>query len=185
MKIIHTIDEYAGPGAVVALGTFDGVHIGHQKLIAAAIARARVDGLDAAVCTFDRHPLALLAPDKAPEALLSQVEKLEKFMRLGVDVALVLPFTREFADQPPRAFLEVLVRGLRAKALVVGENYTFGRGGAGDCELIRALATELGYEAVVVEAVKDEGEVVSSTLIRRLIAEGEAERVERLLGEKR
>ena len=183
MKIIHTIDEYAGPGAVVALGTFDGVHIGHQKLIGAAIAKARADGLDAAVCTFDRHPLALLAPEKAPAALLTQAEKLDKLARLGTDIALVLPFTRAFADQPPRAFLEALTRGLRVRALVVGENYTFGRGGAGDSTVIRALAPVLGYEAVVVEAVKDEGEVVSSTLIRRLIAAGETKRASRLLGD--
>ena len=182
MQILRDENDYTGPGAVVALGTFDGVHIGHQKLIATAIRLARANGLDAAVCTFDRHPFAVLRPEREPQALLTPAEKLEKLACLGADVALVLPFTREFAAQPAREFLERLVRGLRARALVVGENYTFGYGGAGNSELIRALAPELGYEAVVVEAVTDEGEVVSSTLIRRLMETGDLERVERLLG---
>ena len=181
MQIIHTTGEYTGPGTVVALGTFDGVHIGHQRLIATAVRMSRQRGLDAAVCTFDRHPLELLAPERAPRALLTQAEKLAKLERLGTDVALVLPFTHEFAAQPARVFLGKLVTGLRARAVVVGGNYTFGRGGEGNIALIRALAPELGYEAVVVDAVLDGGEMVSSTLIRRLMAEGDAERADRLL----
>ena len=183
MRIIHDESDYSGRGTAVALGTFDGVHIGHQRLIETAVRLAGERGLDAAVCTFDRHPFAVLCPEKAPLALLAPEEKLEKLERLGVQIALVRPFTREFAARPPRAFLEDLVRGLRARAVIVGGNYTFGRGGAGNSELIRALAPELGYEPVVVDAVMDGGEMVSSTLIRRLLEAGDTQRARRLMGQ--
>ena len=183
MQIIRDESEYRGPGTVIALGTFDGVHIGHQALILTAEDLARRSGLDAAVCTFDRHPLALLRPGAAPRPLLTQADKMRKLERLGVDLTLVKPFTRAFAAQPARTFLERLAEGMKARAVVVGENYTFGRGGEGDSALLKTLAPELGFEAVVVEPVMDEGEMVSSTLIRRLIEEGDSPRAKRLMGE--
>ena len=183
MKIIHHEGEYTGAGTVIALGTFDGVHIGHQKLMRTAAAVAAERGLDSVVCTFDRHPLAVLRPGSEPLELLSLEEKLAKFKRLGAEIALVLEFTREFAGIEAEDFLRSLVRDMRAQALVVGENYTFGRGGRGNSDMLRRLAPEMGFEAVIVEPVTDGGEIVSSTRIRRLIEAGETGYAGRLLGD--
>ncbi len=183
MQVIHHEREYAGKGTVIALGTFDGVHIGHQKLIRTAAELAKARGLDSVVCTFDRHPLAVLRPGSEPLELLSLAEKLEKVDSLGADIALVLAFTREFAAIEAEDFLASLVSKMRAKVLVVGENYTFGRFGRGNSDMLRRLAPELGFEAVIVEPVTDGGEIVSSTRIRRLIETGDTEYARRLMGE--
>ena len=169
-----------GPSAV-ALGTFDGVHVGHQALILRAKALARE--LDAAcvVCTFDRHPLSLLHPDRTPKPLMTVEEKLEKLEAMGVDGVLLKPFTAEFAATDPEAYLEALALQMRAQAIVAGFNYSFGAGGRGDAALIRREAARLGYRAEIVDAVRDGGETVSSTLIRSLLARGDAARAERLL----
>ena len=183
MKIIHHEREYAGSGTVIALGTFDGVHIGHQKLMRTAAAIAKERGLDSVVCTFDRHPLAVLRPESEPLELLSLPEKLAKIGRMGADIALVLEFTREFAAIEAEDFLKSLVRDMRAQVLVVGDNYTFGRFGRGNSEMLKMLAPGMGFEAVIVDPVTDGGEIVSSTRIRRMIEAGDARGAERLLGD--
>ena len=181
MRIWTSEAGYDGGPSVVALGMFDGVHIGHQALICRAQEIARE--LDAAcvVCTFDRHPLALLRPERAPKQLLSLEERLEKFERMGVDGVLVRSFDAEYAATDARTFLEMLVRSLQVKGVVAGFNYSFGAGGYGNAELIRAEAMRLGYVCDIVDAVMEEGDTVSSTLIRDLLARGEAERARRLL----
>ena len=181
MKILHSEDEFAGRASVVALGMFDGVHIGHQKLIRTASELAKEMGADCIVCTFDRHPLALLRPEIAPEALLPQEENLRKFERLGADYALVKPFTKEFAAMCPEDYIELLADRLHAKAVVIGENYTFGRGGKGNPEMVRRLATKYGYRAKVVEPVCDDGGMISSTRIRTLLREGKTEEANAML----
>lgn len=187
MRIIHDGTEFTGERAVVALGMFDGVHIGHQALIRRAVALAGALGAQSVVCTFDRHPLSVLNPAVAPEALLPLSENLKKFERLGADWALVQAFTREYGATPPRRFLTELVGELRVKAVVAGENYTFGAGGIGDAALIRGMAAELGYRAEIVPPVMDGDTICSSTYIRRLLSQGDAERARRLLeiGENR
>ena len=181
MKIIYDTTEFTGHRAAVALGMFDGVHIGHQALIRRAVALA--GGLDAqsVVCTFDRHPLSVLCPDRAPEALLPLHENLKKFERLGADWALVQAFTAEYGATAPEVFLRKLTGELRAAAIVVGENYTFGAGGRGDAALIRRMAGELDYRAEIVPPVMDGDVMCSSTWIRRLLADGESEHAQRLL----
>ncbi len=181
MRIIREPREFPASAAVAALGMFDGVHIGHQALIRRAVALARELGAKSVVCTFDRHPLSVLCPDKAPVPLLSLDENLEKFRRLGADYALVQAFTAEYGATAPEDFLRVLARDMRAAAIVAGENYTFGAGGRGNAALIRSLAGELGYRAEIVPPVMDGGVMCSSTLIRRLIEAGENEHARRLL----
>ncbi len=181
MRIIHSEAEFDAPAAVVALGMFDGVHIGHQALIRRAVALARELGAASVVCTFDRHPLSVLRPGRAPAALLPLEENLSKFERLGADFALVQAFTREYGETPPEDFLRALTRDLRARAVVAGENYTFGAGGRGDAALIREMAPGLGYRAEIVPPVMDGNVMCSSTLIRRLIEKGEREHAERLM----
>lgn len=185
MIVITGEEQYTGGGAVLALGMFDGVHLGHRSLINRAVEMAREMNADAMVCTFDRHPLSVIRPEAAPEALMSLEDRLRIFERLGADWALVKPFTREFADIEAEYFLENLVRLTRAKAIVCGENYSFGRGGRGGSAMIENMGRRLGYRPVIMKSVKNGGEVVSSTLIRRLISEGDMRRARELLGEQR
>ena len=181
MKIIRDCCEFTGRRAVVALGMFDGVHIGHQALIRRAVALAGELDAQSVVCTFDRHPLSVLCPERAPEALLPLRENLSKFERLGAQWALVQAFTPAYSATEPEQFLRELVRGLRAAAIVAGENYTFGAGGRGDAGMIREMAPGLGFRAEIVPAVMDGDVICSSTWIRRLLAAGETEHARRLL----
>ncbi len=181
MQILHSEREFIGPASVLALGTFDGVHIGHAALIRRAMAIAAERSAKSVVCTFDRHPLSLLDPANAPFQLTPLEEKLRRFERLGVDCALVKPFTCELAALPAREYLAALAREMRAVAVVVGEDHRFGRRGEGDAALIRAMAGELGFEAQIVPPVYDGRDVVSSSLIRQLLAAGESGHAKRLL----
>ena len=181
MKVFYGTEEYDLGASVAALGTFDGVHAGHRALIGRAMEIARVEGLVCAVCTFDRHPLQTICPEKVPRQLMTLDEKLAAFAEIGVDAAVVQAFTREAARTEAEVYLENLVRALDARCVVAGFNYTFGAGGRGDADLIRSEAERLGIRAEIVDAVRDGGEVVSSTLIRRLIETGEDARAERLI----
>ena len=181
MRIIHSEAQFDAPASVVALGMFDGVHIGHQALIRRAVALAKELGAASVVCTFDRHPLSVLCPGRAPAALLPLEENLRKFERLGADFALVQAFTREYGETPPEDFLRALAKDLRARAVVAGENYTFGAGGRGDAAMIRGMAPVLGYRAEIVPPVMDGDVMCSSTWIRDLLARGEDAHAKRLL----
>lgn len=184
MKVITDEKKYAGAGTALALGMFDGVHLGHRALIRRAVILAREKNLDAMVCTFDQHPMRVIRPDSAPEMLMTVEERLAAFAALGADWALVKPFTRALADVEAEDYLRGLVAATKARVVVAGENYSFGRAGRGGAGLIRALANELGYEPVVMKSVREGGDVVSSTLIRRLLSDGQSERAARLLGRK-
>lgn len=181
MRIIHESREFDAPAAVVALGMFDGVHIGHQALIRRAVALAGELDAQSVVCTFDRHPLSVLFPEKAPAPLLSLSDNLAKFERLGADWALVQAFTPEYGATLPEDFLRRLVSDFRVRAIVAGENYTFGAGGRGDAALIRSMADALGYRAEIVPPVMDGDVMCSSTRIRQLIEAGETAHAARLL----
>ena len=181
MRIIHETQEFTGERSVVALGMFDGVHIGHQALIRRAVSLAAELRADSIVCTFDRHPLSVLCPDRAPVPLLSLGQNLEKFERLGADWALVQAFTPQYGATQPEVFLRTLTAQLRVCAIVVGENYSFGAGGRGDPGLIRDMASRLGYSAWIVPPVTDGGRICSSSWIRRLLARGDTEHARRLL----
>lgn len=181
MRVLHDEAEFTGRASVVALGMFDGVHIGHQRLIRQAAALAKEMGAACVVCTFDRHPLSVLCPERAPEPLLSLEENLRKFEKLGADAALVKPFSREFAAMLPEDYIELLVDRLHARAIVIGENYTFGREGRGNAGMVRQLATKYGYRAKVVEPVMDAEGMISSTRIRAMIKRGEVGRARALM----
>ena len=181
MKIIYDEAAFTDAISVTALGMFDGVHIGHQALIRTAVRTARELGAACVVCTFDRHPLSVLCPARAPEALLPLEENLRKFEALGADWALVKPFTREYGATPPEAYLRDLTEKLRVRAVVAGENYTFGAAGRGDAALLRAMGPSLGYRPVIVPPVMDGDVMCSSTRIRQLLARGETEHAQRLL----
>ena len=181
MHVWRSEAEYGLGPCAVALGTFDGLHAGHQALIRRTMELAGELGAASVVYTFDRHPLSVLCPERAPKELLTLEEKLHKLERLGVDGVLLKPFSKEFAAMEPVAYLELLARGMRARAVVAGFNYTFGAQGRGDAALIEREAARLGYRAEIVDAVRDGGDTVSSTLIRRLIDCGEIARARRLM----
>jgi riboflavin kinase / FMN adenylyltransferase len=172
-----------GPSAVT-IGKFDGVHQGHRAVIDRIRAIADAGELDAVVVTFDRNPLALLAPEKCPESLVSVRQKLELLATTGVDATLLLAFDRSLASVPATEFVErVLVDGLRAKAVLVGRDFRYGARGAGDVDLLVDLGAKFGFTVEVVDDVRPEGERrVSSTWIRELLAEGDVRHATRLLG---
>jgi riboflavin kinase/FMN adenylyltransferase len=146
---------------VLALGTFDGVHIGHRRVIGAALREGAERGLRSTVVTFDRHPLSVIDPSRQPRLLTSLDEKERLIAELGPDELVVLPFDRAMADLSPQ---------------------NCGAGGAGDAEALRCCGRAHGYETVVVDLVTERGRTISSTRIRRLLREGGLEEVREILG---
>lgn len=174
-------DRY--PNITVALGNFDGIHLGHQRLIGEAVAIARRNNGTAAVLTFHPHPMAVLKPELAPPMLLDQEAKRRMMAELGVDILILLPFTLNFAQLSPEEFIkDVLVKQLNVKAIVVGYNYSFGHRGRGNSETIWKYADECCYTLSVIPPVKVGSQVVSSTLIRNKLAEGDVAAAQKLLG---
>lgn len=168
---------------VVGLGNFDGVHIGHQKLISELVALAReVEGIPA-VFTFHPHPLAVLKPESCPPLLLSQESKQKFIARLGVDILLLAPFDVIFASLSPKDFIKtVLHEEIGARGVVVGYNYTFGHRGRGTPALLEELSSAYDYQVRVVPPVMVVGQAVSSTLIRGLLMKGEVAEAAKFLG---
>ncbi|SHK65002.1 bifunctional riboflavin kinase/FAD synthetase [Desulforamulus aeronauticus] len=174
-------DRYAD--ITLALGNFDGIHLGHQRLIGEAVEIARRSNGTAAVLTFDPHPMMILKPELAPPMLLDRDAKRHKMAKSGVDVLLLLPFTREFARLSPEEFIKkILVEQLNVKGIVVGYNYTFGHKGQGTPETLWKYAAEYDYALHVIPPVKLGNQVVSSTLIRHQLAEGNVSTAQKLLG---
>jgi riboflavin kinase / FMN adenylyltransferase len=169
MKVTWLPDAEPRPRHV-AVGEFDGVHLGHREVIA---------GADT-VLTFEPHPRAVVAPDAAPKLLTSLAVKADLIAGLGVRELVVIPFDRSFAAQGPQEFVDsVLVERLGAQRVSVGENFRFGHKATGDADLLRRQAA---FEARVVPLVEVDGEIVSSTHIRGLVVAGELEKANRFLG---
>jgi len=174
-------DTAALPTAV-AIGNFDGVHRGHQALLAEARARAQRRGGRSAVLTFAPHPARLFAPAKAPPLIMSLERRLELFAEAGIDVAIVEAFTPAFAAIEADEFVRrVLAQDLAAGDLVVGYDFSFGRGRAGNVARLAALGAELGLGVAVIPPVTIDGIACSSTRVRELCAEGDVRRAAKLL----
>ena len=153
--------------SAVALGVFDGVHLGHRAILGAAVAHARATGSPALACTFEPHPLEVLQPDRAPLPITTLDERLALIGACGVDGAVVLDFTRELAAVEPEAFVkDVLVDRLAAQQVIVGFNHRFGRGARGDADMLRDLGRGLGFSVDVIAPLMVDGAPVSSTAIR-------------------
>lgn len=168
---------------IVGLGNFDGLHIGHQKLISDLVSFAQKVGGTPAVFTFHPHPLTVLKPEKSPPLLLSREAKQNFFSRLGVEVLLQIPFDLDFAGMSPEDFVKtVLHEEIGACGVVVGYNYTFGRYGRGTPALLEELSALYGFELKVIPPITIEGQPVSSTLIRGLLAGGEVTEAAKYLG---
>ncbi len=167
----------------VAIGNFDGVHLGHRELVARARAAATRQGGEAVALTFDPHPAAVLAPERAPRLLTTTARKLELLAAAGADAAVVEPFDRELAGLAPREFAaEVLAGALGARHVVVGYDFRFGRARAGSTDTLRELGGELGFAVDVVDPVTIDGMVASSSRIRALVEAGDLAAARALLG---
>ncbi|MGD2206527.1 MAG: riboflavin biosynthesis protein RibF, partial [Anaerolineae bacterium] len=167
---------------ILTIGAFDGVHLGHQVLIRGVVARARKTDRLAALITFHPHPAVVLAWDRAPRYLTTPGEKVALLEKLGMDLVVLLPFDREVADTPASDFMEQVVAYLRIRELWVGADFALGRGREGDVPRLQELGRDLGYSIRVCEPVRIGGEVVSSSRIRALLAEGRVAEAARLLG---
>ena len=183
MEIITSLEQlhsFAAP-CVVALGTFDGLHRGHLDVIGTAKQEAEHTGAKLAVFTFSNHPLEWINPAHVPVALVTPAVKLQLLENLGVDVLIDIPFNQLVADLLPQQFLERL-SALNYSCLVVGENFTYGQRGMGNVYTLAASAQAMGFKLIVRKLVSNNGTIVSSTEIRRLITAGEVQQAAKMLG---
>ena len=172
-----------GHSSVLAIGNFDGIHLGHQAILRATVERAHALNAVSTALTFDPSPRKVLRPETAPPRLSTNAQRMEWFNALGLEAVVVLPFTLDLARLSPNEFVEqILVRDLHVKAVLVGENFRFGHKQAGDVKLFSELGSKHGFDVVIIPPVVYRGEVVSSTIIRREVAEGDVSHAARLLG---
>ena len=185
MKILKGIDKVkaAHRGAALTIGNFDGVHLGHQKILATLKETAAEMGVPTMALTFDPHPVKVLAPERELILLTPTEAKIRLLARFGVGTVLVLPFSREFARLTADQFIEeVLVKTLGVRAVVVGNGYVFGHGKEGNTDFLRRRGKKHGFEVRVVRQAMEDGRPVSSTRIRRLVIKGNIARAAKLLG---
>lgn len=170
-------------GTVVTVGSFDGVHRGHLAVIAEVVRRARQGNLESLLVTFEPHPLDVVNPSAAPKLLTLPDEKQALLAQTALDRVAVLPFTGELAALAPEAFVQDVLRArYRMRELVVGYDHGFGRSRSGDVEVARRLGAAEGFGVGVVDAVRDDGQPISSTLIRTAVAHGDLDPAARWLG---
>jgi riboflavin kinase / FMN adenylyltransferase len=186
---LHSTAEWAaryassGRRAVLSVGNFDGLHLGHQKILRQVIESAQAQRAIAAVITFDPHPLKVLRPGQAPPMVETVGQRLDRFAAAGLDAALVLRFDRALAALSPEEFVRgVLVEGLKTAAVLVGQNFRFGHRQAGNVETLTDLGRRFGFAVHIVDPVVIDGEFVSSTAVRNAVAEGRVAHAARLLG---
>jgi riboflavin kinase/FMN adenylyltransferase len=167
----------------VAIGNFDGVHIAHRELLSAVLRIAREHALAPSVLTFDPHPATIVAPQRAPRLLSTQLERCNLLAREGIENVVILPFTVAFSRWTPMDFAErVLAKAFHAKVVIVGENFRFGHHQAGNTHILAELGRQFGFETHVVNSVSLRSRVVSSSEIRKAIEAGNASLAGRMLG---
>jgi len=182
IRDLRELDALPRP-SVVTVGNFDGVHLAHQRLLQSVVETAQQTGAVAAAVTFEPHPARVLAPERAPKLLTPLERKAQLIEQQGIELLVVLPFTREFSCLSPLEFArQVIAEKLRAAAVVVGPNFRFGHGQAGDVALLRELGREHGFRTEVLPVVEVRGERVSSSRVRELLSEGRPSAAGRLLG---
>ncbi|MEO7429935.1 MAG: bifunctional riboflavin kinase/FAD synthetase [Acidimicrobiales bacterium] len=190
MEVLRDVDACRpGAGSVVTIGAYDGVHLGHQAVIAEVRRRADAAGVASAVVTFDRHPAAVVRPESAPRLLTDLEQKLELLAATGVDRCLVIAFDEARSKEPAAEFVrEVLVACLGAKVVIVGEDFHFGHQRKGNVALLTEMGEELGFEVEGLRLVDAEGRAAgpedraSSTAIRHALVQGDLDAAQRMLG---
>lgn len=183
MEIIHQLPKtpLEGPTFVV-LGSFDGVHLGHQTLISYAKDEAKKANGSSIVLTFEPHPLKILNPKQPLNLILTNKQKTKKIAELGPDQLIFLPFTQELASKTPEEFAIMLKTKLNPFALIVGFDYTFGRSGAGNPEILKALGKNLGFQVYTLPSQNIGDITISSTRIRQALSLGDIDLAKQLLG---
>jgi riboflavin kinase/FMN adenylyltransferase len=188
VQVWRSIDEartgtLTRDGSVVSVGVFDGVHRGHQEVLAVARALADARAVPLVVLTFDPHPMAVVRPGTGPLLVSSVRRRLHLLAGCGADAVLVLPFDRDVSSMTAQAFVQaVLVDALRARVVVVGEDFRFGHRAAGDLHVLAALGLEHGFDAIGVGPVGEDGHRWSSTQVRSLVAQGDVAGAADILG---
>jgi riboflavin kinase/FMN adenylyltransferase len=185
MQIVRHLDDpgLSPSASVVTLGNFDGLHLGHQALIGGAVAEAKKLAIPSVVLTFEPHPLKVLAPERAPRMLLAHKDKFHLLQALGVDVVVIQSFDLSFARLSADEFVRgILVNRLKAKKIWVGRDLRFGQGRKGSVADLERWGGELGFSVATVDAILVNGERVSSSRIRQLVADGQVDAVKSMLG---
>lgn len=184
MQIFYSIkDLKKNKNTVLTLGTFDGIHPGHLKIIGRLVSCSKEKGCRNVVITFYPHPRTILGNDNSVKMLTTQEEKIELLEKLGVENLLIINFTKEFASLSAEDFIyDYLINGIGLTEIVLGHDHHFGKGRRGNAELLQKIADKEGFIVTKAEAFMIDGEAVSSTKIRNAIAEGDIIRANRLLG---
>jgi riboflavin kinase / FMN adenylyltransferase len=183
MQVFRTIPERASGSTVLAIGNFDGLHLGHRALLDRLTAKARELGVPSAVMTFEPHPRELFSPDQAPARLTSLREKLGLIETCGVDRVHVCHFSKRLAALGAHEFIErLLVQGLAVRHLIIGDDFRFGRGRGGDFSTLQQAGVEHNFGVEAMHTIDLDGERVSSSLVREVLAAGDLEHAARLLG---
>ena len=185
MKVVYRLEDLPpdSPGAVATIGNFDGIHLGHRRLLLDLAARARqVQGIPTVV-TFQPHPLQVLAPNNAPRQIQTLDQKLAELAKLGMEQVIVIPFTREFAQTSARDFVvKILWEKAHVREIYVGPNFAFGHRREGSFSLLKEIGLELGFLAGRIHQVHFRGNRVSSTSVRQALLAGQVSLARRLLG---
>lgn len=188
MKLIQDLHQIKKPfkNAVISIGNFDGVHIGHQALFHEVIEKADAMGGTSIAMTFEPHPIRVLKKNNNPPLITLYEQKIELISNSDIDVLICVPFTHEFAAISARSFVEdILVKQIGMKAIVVGKDYTFGRNREGSIDLLKEYAKELDFEVIVsnwIQVSRDRANRISSTRIRELVKDGNVRDAQPLLG---
>ncbi len=184
-KLIDGIENITEkfPYPVLAIGNFDGVHLGHQAIFRMLVDRAKKKNGTSIVFTFEPHPLRIIAPEKAPQLLTPFKEKTTLIKSSGIDVVICVNFTREFANIKAEDFVrEMLLKTIGAKEILIGANYRFGKGRKGSPELLKKLGSKYGFKVSIIDEIKLNDVILSSSRIRTLIAKGKIEEASVFLG---
>lgn len=185
VKLISAANDLGNGSRKVclAIGVFDGVHLGHQQIIRQTIADARQHDAVALVVTFDKHPNAVVAPDKTPPLIFCRPQKLRAIEALGADALLEIPFDKTFSEKSGEVFIRELARDLgKIFSICVGANFVFGRKRSGDVALLKKLGAEIGFQVHGHAAVELDGQLVSSTRIREAVRTGDLDAASQMLG---
>ncbi len=188
MELIEDIEKIVKPykDAVITIGNFDGVHIGHQALFHEVIEKADAIRGKSVALTFDPHPVRVLKKNSHPPLITLYRQKVELISKSGIDILICIPFTQEFACVTAKEFVEdILLNRIGMKAIVVGEDYAFGKNREGDIEFLKTCAKPLGFELIVADWIQTPGNSmgrISSTRIREFVMAGEVAKASKLLG---
>ena len=185
MEIIRGLEELkeSYPNTIITIGNFDGLHLGHQKIIQTVIRESDEINGTSMLVTFDPHPMKVLAPEKEVKLLTTPKERERLIQTMGIDVLLCITFNEEFSNLQPDEFIDgVLVKKIDAKKVIVGQNYAFGKARKGTTELLRRRGRKYGFSVKVVRHAKLNGEVVSSSKIRSFLSMGQVFEASTFLG---